>query len=174
MKIYAASSWRNANHPDVVAALRAAGHEVYDFRNPAPGNTGFSWRQCDPMTPAPWSATETREVLNHPVAQAGFDLDFDAMKLADACVMVQPCGRSAALELGWCAGAGKLTVALLADDQEPELMLECADRLCISLDEVLTFIAEEDARRLAAQDAAAETVDRVLSGRVRAADRSLA
>ena len=38
MKIYVASSWRNAQQPAVVARLREAGHEVYDFRNPAPAN----------------------------------------------------------------------------------------------------------------------------------------
>jgi len=33
-KIYVASSWRNDYYPKVVAKLREAGHEVYDFRNP--------------------------------------------------------------------------------------------------------------------------------------------
>ena len=33
-KIYVASSWRNEYYPEVVAKLREAGHEVYDFRNP--------------------------------------------------------------------------------------------------------------------------------------------
>lgn len=34
MKIYVASSWRNTYYPSVVSALRDAGHDVYDFRNP--------------------------------------------------------------------------------------------------------------------------------------------
>ena len=34
-RIYVASSWRNKYFPEVVDALRAAGHQVYDFRNPA-------------------------------------------------------------------------------------------------------------------------------------------
>lgn len=33
-KIYVASSWRNPYQPEVVAALRKTGYEVYDFRNP--------------------------------------------------------------------------------------------------------------------------------------------
>ena len=33
-RIYVASSWRNKYQPEVVTALRKAGHEVYDFRNP--------------------------------------------------------------------------------------------------------------------------------------------
>lgn len=42
MKIYVASSWRNERQPEVVEHLRSFGYEVYDFRNPAPGDTGFS------------------------------------------------------------------------------------------------------------------------------------
>ena len=34
-KIYLASSWRNERQPQAVQILRDAGHEVYDFRNPA-------------------------------------------------------------------------------------------------------------------------------------------
>jgi hypothetical protein len=37
VKIYVASSWRNGQQQDVVARLRAAGHEVYDFRAPDAG-----------------------------------------------------------------------------------------------------------------------------------------
>jgi hypothetical protein len=108
MKVYVASSWKNASQQGVVAALRADGHEVYDFKNPEPGNKGFGWRQCVPEKP-PWSAAKTREVLSHPMAEHGFGLDIGAMRWADAIVMVQPCGRSASWELGWGCGAGKLT-----------------------------------------------------------------
>ena len=38
MHIYVASSWRNTYYPEVVQALRDAGHEVYDFRNPTTDN----------------------------------------------------------------------------------------------------------------------------------------
>lgn len=141
MKIYVASSWRNEQQPAVVARLRAENHEVYDFRNPDPEIPGFSWRWCA-AEPPPWSADGTRVVLQHPVAQRGFDLDFAAMKWADAIVMAQPCGRSAALELGWGAGAGKITVALLADGQEPELMVKMADYIAVSLDEACRFLGQ--------------------------------
>lgn len=39
-KIYVASSWRNKYYSEVVDTLRAAGHEVYDFRNPPHGGNG--------------------------------------------------------------------------------------------------------------------------------------
>lgn len=146
LRIYVASSWRNEQQPAVVARLRAEGHEVYDFRQPSPDVLGFSWKHCE-GDPPPWSAEKTREVLAHPVSERGFTLDFNAMQWADTFVMLQPCGRSAALELGWACGAGKRTLVLLADGQEPELMLKCARHLCTSLDEVLALLAPPAAER---------------------------
>ncbi len=137
--IYLATSWRNLQQPAAVRALRDAGHTVYDFRNPEPGNTGFSWRKIA-EAPPPWSAEETRRVLDHDEAARGFALDLRAMEECDVCVMLQPSGRSVALEIGWAVGAGKRTAVLLADEQEPELMLKCADRLCTSMEELLAWI----------------------------------
>lgn len=134
MKVYVASSWRNDRQPAVVEQLRAEGHEVYDFRNPMQGDSGFGWGEIDPE----WTAVDLerfRTMLDHPRAQQAFDNDFDAMKWADACVLVMPCGRSAHLEAGWFTGAGKLTVVLLSDG-EPELMYKLADHICVNMDEV--------------------------------------
>lgn len=139
MKIYVASSWRNQVQPDVVFALRKAGHQVYDFRHPEPGNDGFAWRAIAPNWEA-WSPAEFRTALEHPVAAAGFKLDMDALEDCDACVLVLPCGRSAHLELGWAAGARKKTIVLLAG-AEPELMYKMCDHLCLTLDEVLQVLA---------------------------------
>ena len=139
MKIYVASSWRNERQPEVVRLLRAAGMEVYDFRNP-PEGTGFAWREIDPAWET-WTAAQQVAVYEHPLAVKGFKSDFDAMRWADACVMVQPSGRSAALELGWFCGAGKKTVVLMSEGQEPELMLRLADHLCLTMEEVLGALA---------------------------------
>lgn len=148
MRIYVASSWRNNRQPSVVAALRTAGHEVYDFRNPHLGNVerGFSWHEIDPLWQT-WSAERYRAALEHPVARAGLGADFAGMQWADACVAVQPYGRSASLELGWAIGAGKISVVLLAEGQEPELMPGLADRLCLSLDEVVEWLPRLKAQR---------------------------
>ena len=134
MKIYVASSWRNDAQPGVVAFLREHGHEVYDFRNPAEGDTGFGWREIDEDWQT-WSPTRFRECLDHPTAKSGFDKDFAAMEWADAFVLVMPCGRSAHLELGWAVGASKPTLILLSDG-EPELMYKMVDHICVHLSEV--------------------------------------
>jgi len=122
-KIYVASSWRNEYQDIVVATLRAAKHNVYDFKNPKPGDNGFAWRAIEPDWEH-WSTPAYRKALQHPVAQAGFASDFDAMKWADACVLVLPCGRSAHLEAGWFTGAGKQLVVYVPVPEriEPELM----------------------------------------------------
>lgn len=138
-RIYVASSWRNTLQPGVVAALRGDGHEVYDFRNPAPGVKGFAWSEIDPEWQQ-WTADGYRKSLNHPLAVDGYAHDMGAMQWADTCVLVLPCGRSAHLELGWMAGAGKRTIVLTRDGEEPELMAKMATKICVSLDEVRAFL----------------------------------
>lgn len=135
-RIYLASSWRNPQQPWLVAALREDGHEVYDFRNPKPGDVGFSWKQVgyDHDFIAQGDVTQNhliqyKRALAHPRAIEGFKSDFDAMRWADTFVLLLPCGRSAHLEAGWAAGAGKPCHVLLSTDKfEPELMyLMCAE-----------------------------------------------
>lgn len=140
-KIYLASSWRNPMQPNAVRVLRDAGHEVYDFRNPPDGiPNGFRWSELDPDWTS-WKAATYRKMLGKPLAQQGFNSDFTGMKWADVGVLLLPCGRSAHLELGWMAGAGKRTIILTHDGEEPELMALLASEICISMDEVLASLA---------------------------------
>lgn len=140
MKIYVASSWRNQHYTDVVARLRQLGHEVYDFRNPAP-HTCFNWEQIGCSDWRELSITEQIGVLSHPLAERGFKSDFDAMKWADACVLVCPCGRSAHTEAGWMAGAGRPVWVYISEPQEPELMYKIYDR-------IISDIAELDSLKI--------------------------
>lgn len=138
-KIYIASSWRNTYQPEVVSILRSVGHEVYDFKHPEEGNDGFHWSSIDRLY-MNWDSRGLREGLRHPIAQDGFAFDFNAMKWADQCVLVLPCGRSAHLEAGWFAGQRKpltiLSLELLTI--EPELMYLLAG----SPDDIVTNIQE--------------------------------
>lgn len=148
MKVYVASSWRCARHPAVVVTLKEAGYEVYDFRNPAEGNTGFSWREIAPNWQG-WSPREFREALEHPVARDGYLRDRVALDTADACVLVLPCGRSAHLELGYAIGRRKATAVLILDQCEPELMYSMVDSVCVSMGELLSFLADRKHVRMA-------------------------
>src|SRR5437773_122346 len=111
-KIYVASSWRNERQQEVVRRLRVAAHQGYDFKHP-PERTGFQWSQVDPQWQQ-WTPEAFRAALDHPVSQAGFESDWSAMLWADTGVLVLPCGRSAHLEAGYFAGAGKALYILLA------------------------------------------------------------
>ena len=127
-KIYVASSWRNTFYPEVVARLREAGHDVYDFR--------FKWSSVseDYME---WTPQQYREMLNHPKAERQFHNDIEAMEGCDVCVLVLPCGRSAHTEAGWFAGKGKLTIAYIPEKQEPELMYKLFDKVCCTIEELI-------------------------------------
>lgn len=149
MNVYVASSWRNIFHQNVVAELRGEyGFEVYDFRNPAPGNNGFAWADCDPeagllqrgnvsLDHVPLSIARYLKMLNHPLAETGFALDMSALMAADAVLLVQPCGRSAHLELGWAAGVGKWTGVLMLEEIEPELMVKMCSWVGTSLNKAV-------------------------------------
>lgn len=134
--IYVASSWRNQDHPAVVGELRAHGFDVYDFRNPSPGDNGFHWSEIDPDWKS-WTSEKHIGSLGHPIAQRGFGKDLAAMVRADACVLVLPCGRSAHLEAGWFVGAGKPTFIFLGDLVEPELMYKLSSGVFADLSEII-------------------------------------
>jgi hypothetical protein len=145
MNIYVASSWRNEYQPTVVTSLREVGYEVYDFKNPSPGDTGFHWSDIDEDYEQ-WTAAEYVEALNHPIAQVGYQKDFMAMTQADACVLVLPCGRSAHLEAGWFAGSPDKKLIILLDEDEStlvvELMNKMADAICLDLAKVIETLDE--------------------------------
>lgn len=140
MKIYVASSWRNEGQPAVVNRLREAGHEVYDFRNPKPGENGFHWQEIDHKW-GEWTPEQHRNALEDPIAVDGFANDWNGMKWADCCVMLMPCGRSAHLECGYFVGAKKRSFIVLGDKKsEPELMYKLVDKVCVDVNEVLDEI----------------------------------
>jgi hypothetical protein len=142
ISVYVASSWRNERQPAVVVALRRAGFNVYDFRNPTPDQQGFAWSTVDPGWKT-WSPAKFREGLAHPAAQIGFQRDMNAMHHADTTVLVLPCGRSAHLELGYAVGLGHATFVLCDTSlTEPELMYLMADKICLTTEELVQALRE--------------------------------
>jgi hypothetical protein len=138
--VYVASSWRNLYQPGIVAVLRAAGIDCYDFRDPANRGAvgGFSWKEIDPnwlnWTPAQW-----RDALRHPIAQNGFANDKGGMDRADCCVLVLPSGRSAHLEAAFMAADGKPVFTLALERVEPDLMnllLGPPEHICVTMDDL--------------------------------------
>ena len=138
-KIYVASSWRNTYYPEVVKRLRLEGHDVYDFRNPPHGENGFRWTDVDENA-GDWTFAQYAEGLRHPLAERQFAADLEALKWADVCVLVLPCGRSAHTEAGWMAGAGKKVIAYIPEMVEPELMYMLFDKVVGDIDDLVTSL----------------------------------
>lgn len=142
LNIYVASSWRNDNQQNVVKALRDWGHEVYDFKNPKPGDLGFHWSEIDPKW-KDWDSAGFVGGLSHPIAESGYQSDFQAMQWADACVLVLPSGRSSHLEAGWFIGQGRPILILLPHESvEPELMYKLATGVFVGMHDVLVRLDE--------------------------------
>ena len=142
-KIYVASSWRNPIQQEIVGILRADHHEVYDFMNPTEGNHGFHWEEVNPDYKN-WNPETFREDLysGHPSITRGFKLDKDALDWCDTCILLLPCGRSAHLEAGYCAGRGKRLITFLHPDKfEPELMYLLGDACVTNLTQLLGEIS---------------------------------
>ena len=138
MKIYVASSWRNDYQPGVVKLLREQSYEVYDFKQPEPGDNGFHWSEIDGEWQS-WSVEQYRDALDHPIAESGYGKDIGAMRWADTCVVVMPCGRSAHLEAGWFCGQGRPCVFYYPDGVmlAPELMVKMGNGVLRGTDELL-------------------------------------
>lgn len=152
--IYVASSWRNPIQTAVCAALKAADIDHFDFKNPEPGLHGFHWSDVMPSyTREPGSLGRTEQLadiddyiaaLDHPIAQQGFERDFQAMEKADCCILVLPCGRSAHLELGWFIGKCRTAILLDGPKVTPELMYKMVDYIAPSLFDLLGWLGVED------------------------------
>ncbi len=141
--IYVASSWRNKRQPEVVEYLRAAGNEVYDFRNPSEDNDGFAWSDIDPDWEK-WDVVQYRKALNDPIASEGYGYDKRALDKATLGVLVLPCGRSAHLEAGYMVGQGKRVFILLEEVsfvgvESIELMYKLAHGIGTKISEAISW-----------------------------------
>ena len=144
LRIYVASSWRNEFQPSVVADLRRWRHEVYDFRKPPGKDTGFAWSDIDPGWER-WTPDEYRQALLRAIAQDGFGSDEAGLEWCNFCLLVQPCGASAHLELGWAIGQGKTSAIYFPDGVrvEPELMAAFADAIIVGKEELAETFSPE-------------------------------
>jgi hypothetical protein len=144
MKIYVASSWRNSLQPAIVHTLRRCGHEVYDFRNPKPGDDGFRWSELGNPGYKHGELVDPkvyREMLQHPRSIEGYTSDISHVRDCEAVVYVLPCGRSASWEFGYAMGQGKKGYVVAFEPTEPELMFREA-RILANMDELFEVFGE--------------------------------
>ena len=134
-RVYIASSWRNPLHDAVVTELKAAAIAHYNYREPAPGEAGFSWREIEESW-QDWTTERYLSALRSPIAEAAYQRDLSGLYWANTLLLVCPSGRSAFWELGFAFGRGKRTIVLLADEGAAGFDLMIADS------ELVTTIAD--------------------------------
>ncbi len=169
MKIYVASSWRNTRQPHVVHALRQAGHEVFDFKNPQKitplcelgeelEDVTFEWKEIDPDW-KDWTAEEYIEALQNDIAKEAYAVDHGAMEWADACVLVLPCGASAHTELGYFDGARKPGFVLLPEEGLIVELMYKSFTICPTIENVIKCVNRADPGRRKYQVTARAALD---------------
>ena len=127
MNIYVASSWTNPHHNRIVGLLRAAGHRVFDYRNPSEGDNGFRWDQVGLNMGKRTDSVgfeEFLKALGHPRANTSFHKDAGGVVACDLLVLLLPSGNSAHLEAGVACGMGKKVIVFVNDGEDirPDLM----------------------------------------------------
>jgi hypothetical protein len=118
LRIYVATSWRNPHYDEALAYIRAKGHQPHDFKSP---DYAFDWRDVVGDGKGLSMIEMERAYGAKPVGIA-FRYDLDAMRSADAGLMLLPCGASAHAEFGYMAGMGKPVAVVLADGCQPETL----------------------------------------------------
>lgn len=146
MNVYLASSWRNKYHEGILKLIKDAGHEVYDFKNPAPGEHGFSWKSLGQGDTFNWSAEKYREILYHPVSEKAFWYDMWALDEADLVVLLLPSGRSAHSEAAYHCGRNKPVIVHLPERIEPELMYKMFNAITINNVELISLLRLDESK----------------------------
>lgn len=144
VKIYTASSWKNQLYPEVVRALRTAGHEVYDYREAISSEgkqLAFDWDQIDPNWES-WTSEQFQRAMSHELAINAFASDKAGMDWADIGVLVLPCGKSSHMEAGYMVGRNK-KVYILLDGGRPELTYKLSHNMFISIPELVKGIEQD-------------------------------
>jgi hypothetical protein len=103
MKIYLASSWKNAALVrDIKGMLEAMGHEVDAFCDDTGKRFVFIFDQLPDVT-----NHDAVSVLEFPIVQQAFKEDKKWLDWSEAVLLILPSGKSAHLEAGYAKGQGK-------------------------------------------------------------------
>lgn len=127
MKVYLASSWKNAKKVREIAnTLRDQGHEVDDFTDDSMGRFTFSASEIteDHMK------LNAKNFMKEEKTQRAFKEDKARIDWCDVLICILPCGLSAHMELGYAAGHGKKVILYAPLGFEPgkwEVMYGFAD-----------------------------------------------
>jgi hypothetical protein len=133
--IYLIGSLRNPKVPELSAALRSAGIEVFDDWFAAGPNADDCWRDYERGR-----GHTFQEALNGYAARHVFEFDRTHLERATSCLLYLPCGRSGHLELGWMLGQGKPGYVLLDNPDRWDVMYQFATKVFASQEELLSAL----------------------------------
>jgi nucleoside 2-deoxyribosyltransferase len=134
LRVYIASSWRNEHYAAVLAALRTAGHAVFDWRE-----SGFHFPDCT-------TRLDYVQALHSIDASAQFRRDMRAIEEADVVVLLLPAGASAHAEAAWAAAKDKQVIVYLGDEKpQPELMHCLFNGFAENIDQLLFVLSSAEA-----------------------------
>ncbi|MEK3722289.1 LexA family protein [Paenibacillus sp. FSL H8-0034] len=136
-RIYLASSWKNAELvKGIKGLLVSSGFEVDAFCDPSEDRFVFSFDLLPNI-----ENLNARTVLQEPIVQRAFQEDKKWLDWADTVLLILPAGKSAHLEAGYAAGAGKRLV--IYQDEFPageyDVMYGFADLVSSDLQGIIEF-----------------------------------
>jgi len=133
---YLIGSLRNSQIPQVSAALRDVGINVFD-----------SWYAAGPTADDSWKEYEQGrnltyiDALKDYAAQHVFSFDKKHLDRCDGAILVYPAGKSAHLELGYVLGQCKPGYVLLDEHKDRwDVMLNFATAVYSDLDGLITHL----------------------------------
>jgi len=111
LKIYIASSWKNAGTVRELAnLLRENGHMVFDFTDSHTRESGLD-KFCfniESWSGEPLETIDWLDFLLYSATEKAFKSDKAGIDWADVLILIVPSGRSSHLEAGYIVGCGKL------------------------------------------------------------------
>ena len=103
MKIYIASSWKNAQIAvDIALYLRNIGHEIDCFADEYRGRYVFHFSEIGDK-----ETLDAKTFLQDERSQKAFREDKKWLDWCECCILILPAGRSSHLEAGYIKGQGK-------------------------------------------------------------------
>lgn len=138
MKIYLASSWKNAEKvKSIKGLLKDHGHEVDAFCDDSDGRFIFCFDDLPNV-----AEQNSISVLEFPIVQKAFEEDKKWLDWADATLLILPSGKSAHLEAGYTKGQGKKLIIYqdVFPKGEFDVMYGFADLITDNFEKVIQYL----------------------------------
>jgi len=156
MKIYIASSWKNAEDVLVIAKyLRENGHDVDCFADESTGRFVFHYSEIDSF--------ENLDAINFMYderSQKAFQEDKKWIDWAECVLLILPAGKSAHLEAGYGVGKGKYLIIYQQNFPRGEfdVMYGFADLITDDFRAIMRFLNNAKTNTASAEPAGTVTV----------------